>query len=223
MIERLEHLRKLEKLLRSFPVITLVGARQVGKTTLAKVLSGRRTGETHFFDLESPPDAARLADPFLTLEPLRGLIVLDEIQRVLGVFSVLRALADRPRFPARFLVLGSASPELLRQASDSLAGRVAYYKLPGLAMAEIGGRQADSLWLRGGFPRSFSASGDPESYQWRANFVRTFLERDIPQLGIGVPIATLDRFWSMLAHYHAQFWNGSELGRAFGVSHHAVR
>lgn len=223
MVERREHLRKLGKLLRGFPVVALIGARQAGKTTLAKVLLSRRKAPTHFFDLESPPDAARLADPFLALEPLKGLIVLDEIQRVPDVFSVLRVLADRPHAPARFLVLGSASPELLRQSSESLAGRVAYYQLPGLALAEVGGDQADRLWLRGGFPRSFSADGDPESYQWRANFVRTFLERDIPQLGIGIPSTTLDRFWSMLAHYHAQIWNGSELGRAFGVSHHTVR
>ena len=223
MIERLEHLRKLEDLLQGFPVVALIGARQVGKTTLAKVLSRGLGAPTHFFDLESPPDAARLADPFLTLEPLRGLIVLDEIQRVPDIFTVLRVLADRPDHPARFLVLGSASPELLRQASESLAGRVAYYQLPGLALAEVGSHAADRLWLRGGFPRSFVARGDPDSYRWRANFVRTFLEREIPQLGIGIPSATLDRFWSMLAHYHAQIWNGSEFGRAFGVSHHTVR
>lgn len=223
MIERPEHLRNLEDLLQSFPVVALIGARQIGKTTLAKVLSGGRNTPTHLFDLESPPDAARLADPFLALEPLRGLIILDEIQRVPDIFTVLRVLADRPDYPARFLVLGSASPELLRQASESLAGRVAYYQLPGLALAEVGSHEADRLWLRGGFPRSFAARNDPESYRWRANFVRTFLEREIPQLGIAIPSATLDRFWSMLAHYHAQIWNGSELGRAFGVSHHTVR
>ena len=159
----------------------------------------------------------------LALEPLQGVVVLDEIQRRPDLFPVLRVLVDRPRNPARFLVLGSASPALLRQSSESLARRVAHYELPGIALTEIEPNESDMLWLRGGFPRSFTAADDGESFEWRADFVRTFLERDVPQLGIAIPSATLDRFWSMLAHYHAQVWNGSELARAFGVSHHAVR
>ena len=222
MIQRNTHLSELGRLLKSNPVVAMLGARQVGKTTLAKTLVNRRKGPTHFFDLESPVDIAQLADPILALAQLRGLVVLDEIQRRPEIFPAIRVLADRQRSPARFLVLGSASPELLRQSSESLAGRVAHYELPGIALTEIKPQEADRLWLRGGFPRSFTASSNRESFEWRANFVRTFLERDVPQLGIGIPSVTLDRFWSMLAHYHAQVWNGSELARAFGVSHHTV-
>ena len=223
MIGRGGHKSKLELLISRNPVVALLGARQVGKTTLARVLASRCNVPVHFFYLESPVDVARLADAMLALEPLQGIVVLDEIQRRPDLFPVLRDLVDRPRNPARFLVLGSASPEFLRQSSESLAGRVAYYELPGIALTEIEPNESDMLWLRGGFPRSFTAADDGESFEWRADFVRTFLERDVPQLGIAIPSATLDRFWSMLAHYHAQVWNGSELARAFGVSHHAVR
>ena len=180
---------------------------------------GQRTSSI----LESSADRARLADPLLALSPLRGLVVLDEIQRLPDIFTTLRVLADRVPRPARFLVLGSAGPDLLRQSAETLAGRIAYYELPGFSIGEIAARQMRRLWLRGGFPRSFTMRSHADSYRWRVDFVRTFLERDVPQLGIGVPSATLDRFWSMLAHYHAQIWNGAELGRAFGVSHHAVR
>ncbi len=143
-------------------------------------------------------------------------------QRRPDLFPALRPLADRPRRPARFLVLGSAAPELLRQSAESLAGRIAYYELPGLSLEEVGIAAIDRLWLRGGFPRAFAARTNRESVSWRRDFVRTFLERDVPQFGIGIPSATLDRFWSMLAHYHGQIWNASEFGRSFGVSHHAV-
>lgn len=223
MVERNRHLSKLKLLLSRNPVVALLGARQVGKTTLAKALSQDWPDPIHFFDLESPIDVARLADAMLALERLQGLVVLDEIQRRPDLFPVLRVLADRQENPARFLLLGSASPDLLRQSSESLAGRVAYYELPGLSSFEVGAAGLDLLWLRGGFPRSLTAADDDESFEWRANFVRTFLERDVPQLGIAIRSATLDRFWSMLSHYHAQIWNGSELARAFGVSHHAVR
>lgn len=222
-IPRERHHAALERLIANHPVVGLVGARQVGKTTLARVVAGRRSGPTHFFDLESNADRARLADPLLALSPLRGLVVLDEIQRLPEVFPTLRVLADRPRRPARFLVLGSAGPDLLRQSAETLAGRIAYYELPGFSVGEVPAGQMPRLWLRGGFPRSFTMRSHADSYRWRVDFVRTFLERDVPQLGVGVPSATLDRFWSMLAHYHAQVWNGAELGRAFGVSHHAVR
>ncbi len=222
-IPRERHHAALERLIANHPVVGLVGARQVGKTTLARVVAGRRSGPMHFFDLESNADRARLADPLLALSPLRGLVVLDEIQRLPEVFPTLRVLADRPRRPARFLVLGSAGPDLLRQSAETLAGRIAYYELPGFSVGEVPAGQMPRLWLRGGFPRSFTMRSHADSYRWRVDFVRTFLERDVPQLGVGVPSATLDRFWSMLAHYHAQVWNGAELGRAFGVSHHAVR
>ena len=223
MIPRDAHLEAVERRLRASPVVALLGARQVGKTTLARQIAQRRRGPTHFFDLESTADVARLADPLLALSSLKGLVVLDEIQRRPEIFPTLRVLADRRSRPARFLVLGSASPGLLRQSSESLAGRVAYYELPCLSLAETGAEKLDLLWLRGGFPRSFTARSHAESHRWRQDFVRTLLERDLPQLGISIPSATLERFWSMLAHYHAQVWNGSELARAFGVSHHTVR
>ena len=222
MIPRQDHLRAVQHLLRTNPVVAILGARQIGKTTLAKQIVQHRR-RSHFFDLESSADRARLADPLLALEPLRGLVVLDEIQRTPELFPTLRVLADRRPHPSRFLVLGSASPDLLRQTSESLAGRIAYYELPGLSLEETGTGNADLLWLRGGFPRSYTARSHAESYRWRQNFVSTFLERDIPGLGIQIPGATMERFWTMLAHYHAQVWNGSELARAFGVSHHAVR
>ena len=223
MIERGGHRAAIERLLRNNPVVGLVGARQVGKTTLAKALARRREGPVHFFDLESSEDRAQLAEPLLSLSPLRGLVVLDEIQRVPDLFPALRVLADRSRRQARFLVLGSAGPDLLRQSAETLAGRIAYYELPGFSLDEVGAGKMARLWLRGGLPRSFTLRGHSDSYRWRSDFVRTFLERDVPQLGVGAPSSTLGRFWTMLAHYHAQLWNGAELGRAFGVSHHAVR
>jgi len=223
MIKRSAHLRELNRLLSHNPVVALLGARQVGKTTLARELARSRKTLTHFFDLESTADLSRLADPLLALSPLRGLVVLDEVQRRPDLFPTLRVLSDRPRRPARFLVLGSASPELLRQSSETLAGRIAYYELPGFRLSEVAESKADLLWLRGGFPRSFTSRSHRQSYEWRGFFIRDFLERDMPRLGIRIPGATLERFWSMLAHYHAQVWNGSELARAFGVSQHAVR
>ena len=175
------------------------------------------------FDLENPTDIARLADPMLALQELEGLVVLDEIQRRPELFPVLRVLADRPQRPARFLVLGSASPALLQQSSESLAGRIHYHELGGFALDEVGLETTERLWLRGGFPPALLARSNAESADWRRDFVRTFLERDMPQLGVRVPALTLRRFWTMLAHYHAQIWNGAELARAFGVTAPTVR
>ena len=220
-VSRRRHLRRLTLLLRESPVVALLGARQVGKSTLARQLVAARRGPTTWFDLENPEDLARLADPGLELRPLRGLVVLDEIQRLPDVFPVLRVLADRPRTPARFLVLGSASPELLRQTSESLAGRVAFHELGGFDLHEVS--DLERLWLRGGFPRSYVARSGAASRRWRDDFIRTFLERDLPGLGSAVPPATLRRFWTMLAHWHGQIWNGAEFGRAFGVAHTTVR
>lgn len=216
---RSRHTAAVRRLLGRNPIVALLGARQVGKTTLARSLDARATT----FDLERAQDVARLADPELALASLRGLVVLDEIQHRPDLFTALRVLADRPRTPARFLVLGSAAPALLQQSAESLAGRIAYHELPGLGLDETGIGALDRLWLRGGFPRSFVARSNADSATWRRDFVRTFLERDVPQLGIGIPARTLERFWTMLAHYHAQIWNASELGRSFGVSHHVVR
>ena len=221
MIERRNHLRRLTLLLRESPVVALLGARQVGKSTLARQLVAARRGPVAWFDLENPEDLARLADPGLELRPLRGLVVLDEIQRLPDVFPLLRTLADRPRTPARFLVLGSASPELLRQASESLAGRVAFHELGGFGLREVD--DLERLWLRGAFPRSYLARSAAASRRWRDDFIRTFLERDLPGLGSTVPSVALRRFWTMLAHWHGQLWNGAEFGRAFGVAHTTVR
>lgn len=223
MISRDAHLAALSRLLARHPVVALLGARQAGKTTLAGQWVARQRGAATRFDLEDPRDAARLADPMLALAPLRGLVVLDEIQRMPGIFEVLRVLADRRPAPARFLVLGSASPALLRQGSETLAGRIAFHELPGLSLAEAGPRHAGKLWLRGGFPRALLARGDAQSMEWREAFLRTFLERDLPMLGIGVAAGTMRRFWTMLAHHHGQVWNASSFGRSFGVADTTVR
>jgi predicted AAA+ superfamily ATPase len=223
VIERSRELSTLAGLLRRNPVVAIVGARQVGKTTLARQLAAGRKGPVVFFDLENPADVARLDDPLLALGDLKGLVVIDEVQRRPELFPVLRFLVDRPRRPVRFLVLGSAGPGLLRQSSESLAGRIVYHELAGLGLDEVGASHAQRLWLRGGFPRAFLARSNSTSAEWLRGFIRTFLERDIPQLGFGTPAATLYRFWMMLAHYHAQVWNASELGRSFGVADTTVR
>jgi uncharacterized protein len=222
MIERRREFATLQRLLRRHPVVAIVGARQVGKTTLARQLAAKTEAAT-FFDLENPEDLARLADPMLALKDLRGLVVLDEIQRQPELFPILRVLADRSRRPARFLLLGSASPNLLRQSAESLAGRIIYHELGGFSLEEVGVARHGRLWLRGGLPRSFLARSDADSAAWRREFVRTFLERDLPQLGITIAASTLRRFWAMLAYYHGQIWNSSEFARSFGVADHTVR
>ncbi len=204
-------------------MVGILGARQVGKTTLARELVAGRAEPATFFDLEDPSDLARLGEPMLALRDLRGLVVIDEVQRRPDLFPVLRVLADRPERPARFLVLGSASPDLLRQSSESLAGRIYYHELGGFALDEVGVSARDRLWLRGGFPSSFLAESDAASAEWRRGFVRTFVERDLPQLGVAIAPETLRRFWTMVAHYHGQVWNGAELARAFGISEPTVR
>lgn len=223
MIEREGHLAHLESLLGQFPVVGLVGARQVGKTTLGKALATRHGENVTVFDLENPKHLVRLDDPMLALEDLRGLVVLDEIQLRPELFPVLRVLADREGTPARFLVLGSASPDLLRQSSETLAGRIAYHELGGLTLEEVGIESRQQLWWRGGFPRAYLARDDAESGRWRRQFIRTYLERDLSELGIRLPATTMRRFWTMLAHYHGETWNGSELARAFGVTQKTVR
>jgi len=223
VIARPHHLEELRRLLEAYPVVAILGARQVGKTTLAKELMSARKGPSRRFDLEDPRDLALLADPMLTLEGLRGLVVLDEIHHRPELFPVLRVLADRRPVRTRFLVLGSASPDLLRQSSESLAGRIAYHFLPGLSLAEVGADHLETLWLRGGYPRSYLERTHQGSAEWRRNFVRTFLAKDVPSLGVTTPPDTLYRFWSMLAHYHGQIWNASEFARSFGVGDTTVR
>lgn len=205
--------------LRVNPVVALLGPRQCGKTTLARAVGPA----AEYFDLEDPVGAARLAEPMTALAPLRGLVIIDEVQRQPELFPVLRVLADRPRPPARFLVLGSASPDLVRRGSESLAGRVAFVDMAGFDLREVGESRLRRLWLRGGFPRSFLARSDAESLAWREDFIRTFLERDIGRLGIQVPPAVLRRLWMMIAHYHGQIWNASEVGRSLGEAHTTVK
>jgi hypothetical protein len=223
MLPRAADVKQVKRLLGQFPVVGIIGARQVGKTTLARQIAATRPGQTTFFDLESPADAARLADPLLALQGLRGLVVVDEIQRSPDLFAVLRVLADRRRRPARFLVLGSASPELLRQSAETLAGRIAFHELRGFSLAEVGAESWERLWVRGSFPRSYLSRTSAESARWRGEFIRTFLERDLPQLGFTIPSTTLRRFWSMLAHYHGQVWNASDFARSFGIADTTVR
>jgi predicted AAA+ superfamily ATPase len=222
IIPRQYHIDVVREALERSPVVAILGPRQVGKTTLAREIAGlyKDVGTTHF-DLEDMDDLARLNEPKLALERLRGLVVIDEIQLRPALFPFLRVLADRPGTPARFLILGSASPHLLRQSSESLAGRIVYHELEGFCLDEV--PESETLWRRGGFPASYLARTEQASVLWRRDFVRTFLERDIPQLGIRIPATTLHRFWRMIAHYHGQIWNGNELARAFGVSHTTVR
>jgi len=212
-------------------VVALLGPRQVGKTTLARQLAEAWAGPVKQFDLEDPDDQARLADPAFVLRPLTGLVVLDEIQTRPDLFPLLRVLADRTDTPARFLILGSAAPELLKQAAESLAGRVAFHELDGFGLDElaaangasgVGPHWLDTRWLRGGFPRALLARDLRASQEWREAFIRTYLGRDLPQLGINLPTLTLRRFWTMLAHYHGQTWNSSEIARSLGVSDKTV-
>ena len=223
MIKRRYEMEILKKLLKRHPVVGIVGAHQVGKTTLARAFTIESGKSISYFDLENPEDLARLSDPMLALKDLKGLVVIDEVQRLPGLFQVLRVLVDRPRLPSRFLILGTASPELLRQGSETLAGRIFYHRLNGFSLDEVGIDQHKRLWLRGGFPRSYLARTHAESEEWRRGFIQTFLERDIPQFGINIRSTTLNRFWRMLAHYHGQIWNASEFGRSFGVADTTVR
>lgn len=175
------------------------------------------------FDLEDPRDLARLGEPTMSLSPLRGTVVIDEAQRVPDLFPVLRVLIDEDRRPGRFLVVGSASPELVGLASESLAGRVELVELGGFRLADVGAADIDRLWLRGGLPPAYLALDEPDSAHWRDSYIATFLERDLANLGFRIPASTMRRFWTMLAHYHAQTWNGAELARALGVSQSTVR
>jgi hypothetical protein len=222
MIPRPEALSRLDAALGRSRVVALVGPRQCGKTTLARVLASR-AAEATIFDLEDPAVAGALEQPMAALQPLRGLVVVDEVQRRPGLFPVLRVLADREPLQSRFLLLGSASPDLLRQASESLAGRIEVVELGGLSLGEVGAEEQERLWLRGGLPLAYLPDDDEDSLVWRRQFIRTFLERDVPQFGVRIPSATLLRFWTMLAHCHAQTWNAAELARSLGAGESTVR
>lgn len=219
-VDRTAHVRRVTRLLREHPVVVLLGARQVGKTTLARQIAESHATAT-FFDAERRGDAALLAEPELALGPKRGLVVIDEVQLVPDVLKTVRVLADRARPQARFLLLGSAAPELSQRTAETLAGRAAFHELGGFDLDEVG--DLERLWFRGGFPRSYLARSHRASDEWRRDFIRTFLERDVPRLGIGIAPRTLERFWAMLTHHHGQILNASEIGRSLGVAHTTVR
>lgn len=220
-IDRNHLLDRVRMSLSTMPVTVLSGPRQSGKTTLARELLDENS--PNYFDLEDPIALARLEQPVSALGDLTGLVVIDEVQRRPDLFPVLRTLVDRRANPAQFLILGSASGELMRQSSESLAGRVRRIEVSGFDLAELGSEAADELWLRGGLPRSYLARSDAASYEWRGDFIRTLLERDFPQWGVQVSATALQRFWSTLAHRHAQLWNAAELGRAMGVNANTAR
>ena len=221
MIERKALLKRIHGALERSRVVILTGPRQCGKTTLARQLVDEES--VNYFDLEDPVSLARLDEPMTALRPLEGLVVIDEIQRRPDLFPALRVLADRSDSPARFLILGSASGELLRQSSESLAGRVESIPIGGLSLRELGSEAERRLWLRGGFPLSYLANSEADSVAWRKQFVQTLIERDFPQWGVRVAATALQRFWSMLAHYHGQTWNAAEPARALGVSGNTAR
>lgn len=222
MIKRHKYLKAIQSVLKRNNVCALLGPRQCGKTTLSKQLAAGHH-PSHYFDLETATDRTRLSHPQLALSTLTGLVIIDEIQRQPELFATLRPLADRKGSKTRFLILGSASPDLVHGTSESLAGRVGFVDLSGFDLSEVGKEQWRKLWLRGGYPRSYLSRSNSASFNWRQDFIRTFLERDIPQLGIRIPSDTLRRFWMMIAHYHGQIWNGAELARSLGVSEHTVR
>lgn len=220
MIKRTLLIGKIRRALARSRVVGLIGPRQCGKTTLARELI--KNSSPNYFDLEDPESLARLEEPMIALRDLKGLVVIDEVQRRPDLFRILRVLADRKPLPARFLILGSASPELLKQSSESLAGRIEILEMAGFSLEEIGVKHQERHWLRGSFPLSYLASSDKDSFAWRKSFLQTFLERDIPQFGVRVPTIALFRFWTMLAHYHGQIWNAAEPARSLGISESSV-
>lgn len=221
MVERRELLARIRRALSRSRVVALVGPRQCGKTTLARHIVA--ADSLNYFDLEDPSGLARIADPMTALSSLRGVVVIDEVQRRPDLFPSLRVLADRRPLRARFLILGSASPDLLRQSSESLAGRLETLRISGFRLHELGAKALPRHWERGGFPRSFLARSNEDSRTWRRSFIETFLERDLPQLGITIPAPALFRFWTMLAHYHGQVWKATDPARSLGVSEPTVR
>jgi uncharacterized protein len=221
MIARRSLLERIRKALRRSRIVVMTGPRQSGKTTLARTLMP--ADSTSYFDLENPATVARLEEPMTALAGLRGLVVIDEVQRRPELFPILRVLADRKPLPARFLLLGSASPTLLRQSSESLAGRIEIIEIGGLTIDEVGTKLLNRHWQRGGFPLSLLARSNADSFSWRRNFLRTFLERDVPQLGIEIAAPTLMRFWTMVAHMHGSVWNAADPARSLALGESTIR
>lgn len=218
-IQRTIEIELVKKLFKDNPIVAILGPRQCGKTTLARQFMSEWRSDVITFDLENPRDLQRLHNPMLALEGAVGLVIIDEIQRLPDLFPVLRVLSDSSA-KTKYLILGSASRDLIRQSSESLAGRISYLEIGGFSIKLVGAGKAEKLWIRGTFPRSFLASDESASYQWRQDFIGTFLERDIPQLGLNIPAKSLGRFWRMLSHYHGQVFNASEIGRSLEVSDH---
>lgn len=216
---------KVKGLLLQFPIVGLMGLRQSGKTTLAKSLvdDPHVDGPVHYFDLEYPPDLKAFKNPTELLEPLKGLVIIDECQRKPDLFPLLRVLADRKPLPARFVILGSVAGALLEQASESLAGRVAVVKVQGFTTDEIDSVEHTQLWVRGGLPRAFLASDEMVSFKWREQFIQSILERDLPILGSRIPASQLWRFWQMAAHYHGQVWKHSEISRSLNINQRTIQ
>ena len=223
MVPRIRLQSQVRQCLAEAPVTVLLGARQTGKTTLARLIGSEQGRSSTYFDLERAADRAALSTPEQTLGSLEGLVVIDEVQRQPDLFRVLRPLVDRVPSPAQFLLLGSASPDLMRGVSESLAGRALFVPVPGFSLEEAGDGALEQLWLRGGFPRSHLAPSGAASRRWREAFIATFLERDIPQLGLRIPSEALRRFWTMVSHYHGQIWNASELARSMDANEKTVR
>jgi uncharacterized protein len=221
MIERPDYIKQIEKAVSRSRITSLLGARGCGKTTLSRIIGDNIRSVR--FDMESAPDIQRLMNPELILGGIEDLIIIDEIQKQPSLFNSLRVIVDRPENKARFLILGSASPDIVKNVSETLAGRVEFVELGGFNLAEAGVNALEKLWLRGGMPRSFLAKTEDDSIRWREDFIRTYLERDIPQLGIKIPSAAMRRFWTMLAHYHGQLWDAAELARSMGLSGKTVR
>lgn len=223
MIEREGHIRALRRLFTNNRVVVLVGPRGAGKTTLARHFAQRWRANSYFFDLRSTADRNRLDNPDLALAQLRGLIILDEVHRASGLLAVVRELSVRTGIKAHFLLLSSLATSKLEERLEPLADLSSRYELPALSAPDLPVPQANRLWLRGGLPSSFNANSDSESFEWRDHYVRDFLERDVPQLSGAASAGLIERFWNMLAHCHGQVWNGSELARSLGVSHHTAR
>lgn len=221
MIERQAYIHQVKMAISRSPITALLGPRQCGKTTLARIICKHQPNT--YFDLESQTDLRRLENPEMILASLSGLVVIDEIQTKPDLFATLRVIVDKPENRCSFLILGSASPQVIRNVSETLAGRVEFVDMAGFDLTELGKNRWKQLWIRGGFPRSFLAKNDQDSFAWREGFIRTFLQRDIPQLGINIPSQAIRKFWTMLSHYHGQIWNASRIGSALGINDKTAR
>ena len=221
ILKRQYYIDKITFLFKVNPILAILGPRQCGKTTLARMVAAQFSEPVHWFDLENPTDLMRLQAPLLSLQDLRGLIVIDEIQKRPDFFPVLRVLIDQHRDTQRYLILGSVSRDLTQQSSESLTGRISYMELPPFSYPEV--PAFNELWIRGGFPGSYLAATEAISWEWRKAYISTFLERDIPNLGITIPPQTIRRFWMMLSHYHGNIFNASEMGQSLGVAHTTAR